>query len=187
MLRAAVVALLALVCLVGRASAFLGAATTLRASVSGISALRMTCDTREERPGRGVVSRRGLLSTVPALALALRAPATAGAVEMFAPLQQGDIVVSGEMRLEVGSEKKMAKAGGKAIATVILRVVGKGIISTTTQEIDVKDFPVSDFFPRTLPVGRESAERFFQERSTASGIFPVFDCQPQTLESPALV
>ena len=177
MARAALVTLLAGVCLVGRASAFLGAAATLRSSISGCSSLRMTCDSSEQRAEHGVVSRRGLLSTVPALALALRAPATAGAVEMFAPLQEGDTVVSGEMRLEVGREKKMAKYGGKAIATVILRVVGKGIISTTTLPIDVNDFPVSYLFARNLSVGRESS-LFCRSAQLFLGIFPV---RPQTL------
>jgi hypothetical protein len=58
-----------------------------------------------------------------------------------------EVVVEGEMRLEVGSDKKLAKIGGKAKAEVVLRCVGKGIISKTSEEIDLKDFPVRILLP----------------------------------------
>eukprot|EP00291_Cryptomonas_curvata_P009777 CAMPEP_0172183012 /NCGR_PEP_ID=MMETSP1050-20130122/18732_1 /TAXON_ID=233186 /ORGANISM="Cryptomonas curvata, Strain CCAP979/52" /LENGTH=193 /DNA_ID=CAMNT_0012856549 /DNA_START=213 /DNA_END=792 /DNA_ORIENTATION=+ len=51
------------------------------------------------------------------------------------------IVIEGQMRLEQGSEKILEAVGGRANATVVLRIVGRGIISTTHLEIDVADFP----------------------------------------------
>merc|ERR1719409_188388 len=60
-----------------------------------------------------------------------------------------EVVVQGEMRLEVGSDKKLAKFGGKARAEVVLRIVGKGIISKTSEEIVLEDFP---------PAGRPGAD-----------------------------
>jgi hypothetical protein len=53
-----------------------------------------------------------------------------------------EVVVEGEMRLEQGADKKLAKAGGKGRAEVVLRCVGKGVISKTTEEINLSDFPV---------------------------------------------
>ena len=54
----------------------------------------------------------------------------------------GEVVVEGEMRLEVGADKKLAKVGGKGKAEVVLRCVGKGIISKTSEDINLADFPV---------------------------------------------
>ena len=56
-----------------------------------------------------------------------------------------EVVVEGEMRLEQGSDKKLAKAGGKGRAEVVLRCVGKGVISKTTEEINLTDFPVRTY------------------------------------------
>ena len=53
-----------------------------------------------------------------------------------------EVVVEGELRLEQGSDKKLEKVGGKGRAEVVLRCVGKGIISKTTEEVDLADFPV---------------------------------------------
>ena len=54
-----------------------------------------------------------------------------------------EVVVEGELRLEEGADKKLSKAGGKGRAEVVLRCVGKGVISKTTEEVDLSDFPVT--------------------------------------------
>jgi hypothetical protein len=59
----------------------------------------------------------------------------------YPPPTSSPIVIEGQMRLEKGSEKILAAVGGRANATVVLRIVGRGIISTTHLEIDVADFP----------------------------------------------
>lgn len=74
-----------------------------------------------------------------AAALALVAMPTA---PMTVAAEESPVVVTGEMRLEVGSDKKLAAVGGKAVATVVLRIVGKGIISKTNVEVNLPDFPV---------------------------------------------
>ena len=67
-----------------------------------------------------------------------------------------EVVVEGELRLEEGADKKFSKGGGKGRAEVVLRCVGKGVISKTTEEVDLADFPV------TMLVGRfcQSGRRF---------------------------
>ena len=51
------------------------------------------------------------------------------------------IVVEGAMRLEQGSEKVLQQVGGRANATIYLRIVGRGIISKTYQTLDISEFP----------------------------------------------
>jgi hypothetical protein len=51
------------------------------------------------------------------------------------------IVVEGLMRLEQGSDKILQSAGGRAKATIYLRIVGRGIISKTNLDINLADFP----------------------------------------------
>ena len=140
---------LALFALVGvhSCTAFLSTACVTRIPLRSALSVCMSVDGVGQSASRGSVSRRGLLALAPVVAVALHSPNPASAVEMVAPLQDGDVVVNGEMRLEVGSDKKMAKVGGKALATVILRCVGKGIIGSTSVEIDVNDFPVSPGMP----------------------------------------
>ena len=45
------------------------------------------------------------------------------------------------MRLEQGSEKVLQQVGGRANATIYLRIVGRGIISKTYQTLDISEFP----------------------------------------------
>ena len=75
-----------------------------------------------------------------------------------------EVVVQGEMRLEVGSDKKLAKFGGKARAEVVLRIVGKGIISKTSEEIELEDFPVCMPDAPSRTVGTQCALSLEQTR-----------------------
>jgi len=95
-------------------------------------------------PADPLARRRFLAASLVSVAGVQRAVAAEdveeGEVEAGGP---EEVVVRGEMRLEQGSDKKLQKAGGKAQAQVVLRCVGKGIISKTTEEITLEDFPVA--------------------------------------------
>ena len=72
--------------------------------------------------------------------------------EVAAVVEDGspsEVVVQGEMRLEVGADKKLQKAGGKGRAEVVLRIVGKGIISKTEKLVSLEDFPVRSHYRRS--------------------------------------
>ncbi len=83
------------------------------------------------------VDRRSLIAGM----LILTVPVEKAFAVPYPPPTSSPIVVEGQMRLEKGSEKILQSVGGRANATVILRIVGRGIISTTHLEIDVADFP----------------------------------------------
>jgi len=92
-------------------------------------------------------SRRGALA---ALAGAVLSPALKPA---FADDAGEEVVVQGEMRFEEGTEKKMAKIGGKGTCVVTLRCVGKGIISETKFNVDAAQFPKPGKPPKGQEVG----------------------------------
>lgn len=57
------------------------------------------------------------------------------------PVSSPQIVVEGLMRLEQGSDKVLQAVGGRAKATIYLRIVGRGIIAKTNLDINLADFP----------------------------------------------
>ena len=64
-----------------------------------------------------------------------------------------EVVVQGEMRFEEGTDKKMARIGGKGTCVVTLRCVGKGIISETKFDVDAAQFPKPGKPPKGQEVG----------------------------------
>ena len=51
-------------------------------------------------------------------------------------------IISGEIRLEAGSDKVFEKYGGAGQLVLISRCVGKGIISKKSIPVKLQDFPV---------------------------------------------
>ena len=99
---------------------------------------------RAALPTADPLARRRFLAASLVSAAGMQSALAAEYVEEKDPEAGGpdEVVVTGEMRLEEGSDKKLQKVGGKARAEVVLRCVGKGIISKTTEEIELADFPV---------------------------------------------
>ena len=95
-------------------------------------------------PTADPLARRRFIAASLVSAAGMQSALAADDVEEKDPEAGGpdEVVVTGEMRLEEGSDKKLQKIGGKARAEVVLRCVGKGIISKTTEEIELADFPV---------------------------------------------
>jgi len=94
-------------------------------------------------PEGNLVSRRSFLAASLASAISVQRVGAAEDTENAAEGGATEVVVEGELRLEKGSDQKLQKAGGKGRAEVVLRCVGKGIISKTTEDISLDDFPVS--------------------------------------------
>ena len=95
-------------------------------------------------PTADPLARRRFIAASLVSAAGMQSALAADDVEEKDPEAGGpdEVVVTGEMRLEEVSDKKLQKIGGKARAEVVLRCVGKGIISKTTEEIELADFPV---------------------------------------------
>ena len=89
------------------------------------------------------LARRSFLAASLASAISVQRVGAAEDAEDAAEGDATEVVVKGELRLEKGSDQKLQKAGGKGRAEVVLRCVGKGIISKTTEDISLDDFPVS--------------------------------------------
>jgi hypothetical protein len=90
-----------------------------------------------------LLARRSFLAASLASAISVQRVGAAEDTENAAEGGATEVVVEGELRLEKGSDQKLQKAGGKGRAEVVLRCVGKGIISKTTEDISLDDFPVS--------------------------------------------
>lgn len=91
--------------------------------------------------------RRGALA---ALAGVILSPALQPA---FADDAGDEVVVQGEMRFEEGTDKKLARVGGKGTCVVTLRCVGKGIISETKFDVEASQFPPPGKPPKGKEVG----------------------------------
>ena len=81
------------------------------------------------------IDRRSLMSGM----LLLTVPTTPAFASN--PVSSPQIVVEGLMRLEQGSDKVLQAVGGRAKATIYLRIVGRGIIAKTNLDINLADFP----------------------------------------------
>lgn len=124
----------------------LRAGTPRRAAAGAVCSLSREHERAEESTDPTLLtqlSRRSVLAV--SLASVIGGQCTVAAADDAGDVETGspaEVVVKGEMRLEVGADQKLKKAGGKARAEVVLRCVGKGIISKTTEEINLDDFPV---------------------------------------------
>jgi len=142
---AAAAQLMVLLAVCGSVDAFTGQVSLRAAAVCGRAATGVMCSASPE--GRGSVvlpsatlARRSFLaaSLVSAIAMQRAAAEEEGVVEDGSP---DEVVVEGEMRFEVGAEKRLQKVGGKGRAEIILRCVGKGVISKTEIMVSLEDFP----------------------------------------------
>jgi hypothetical protein len=123
-----------------------GAATSSARPAAAASAMKMEMKVADGKHD-DAFSRRGALA---ALAGAVLSPALKPA---FADDAGEEVVVQGEMRFEEGTDKKMAKIGGKGTCVVTLRCVGKGIISETKFDVDASQFPKPGKPPKGQEVG----------------------------------
>eukprot|EP00960_Hanusia_phi_P028085 747202-Hanusia_phi.AAC.1 len=59
--------------------------------------------------------------------------------------EEGSAIISGEVRLEEGSDKVFEKYGGQGQLVLYSRCVGKGMISKKSIPVKLQDFPVSEW------------------------------------------
>ena len=137
-----------LLLVVGSAEGF-GGGSALRMGARPAAAAGAVCAAGGDSTPRAALpadplGRRSFLAVSLVSAAGVQRAGAVEAVKEGEPEAGGpeEVVVKGEMRLEEGSDKKLQKAGGKAQAQVVLRCVGKGIISKTTEEITLEAFPV---------------------------------------------